>query len=109
MDDRLKAPLKLFVAELSTHLEFLRQNSSSFPEHEPAQESLRKKLESKFHLIKGSAGFFSLTEIVRLAGRGERAIKDSKGNSSALRRFFDEELTSIVEELGREFQRLTDE
>lgn len=109
MDDRLKAPLKLFVNELTTHFEFFNAISKHYPEDEPSREALRKKLESKFHLIKGSAGFFSLSQIVTLADKGERTMKEAKANPEKLYQFFTDELTPIIAGLQAEYQRLINE
>jgi chemotaxis protein histidine kinase CheA len=69
----LREAFALFCTELETHLQFFSEVL-----HQPAQDDYQgcaRALESRFHLIKGGAGFFGLTALRELAGEKERVFR----------------------------------
>jgi len=104
INERLREPLKLFIKELAGHLETL--DKLELPDSEEALEQARKRLESKFHMIKGGAGFFSLKKVVELAAIGEDAMKQAKADAKLVGEFIQHKLKGILATLRDELVNL---
>lgn len=107
IQEKLKEPLRLFAQELKAHLEFLK--SVKAPESEEEKELLRKKLENKFHLIKGGAGFFGLSELVRIGTEGENTMKTTKNSPIEFSRYCKDLLPETIKKLQLEYESLSSE
>ena len=107
--DRLKEPLKLFVKELGNHLELLDKILGESPTQSEHLELARKRLESRFHLMKGSAGFFALKSISEISSHGEDAMKKAKGDNDAIVAFLKQELPRVISKLRTEFKVLEEQ
>ena len=62
---------RLFVEELATHL---TAAAASFSDDHICSATELRQLSSRFHTIKGGAGFFGLTDVQDLAGKLEDTL-----------------------------------
>lgn len=99
----LREAFALFCTELETHLQFF----SEVLVH-PAQDDYQgcaRALESRFHLIKGGAGFFGLTALRDLAGEKERVFR-APHTAESFREAVLLHLTPATEAVRHELQQL---
>jgi chemotaxis protein histidine kinase CheA len=102
---------EMFVAEMDTHF-VVFQKTVAHLEHAQTEDELAaifseeaKKLEHRFHLIKGSAGFLKLDALRTLSTQAEAWFKHGSvnhENKTALR----DELRQLVAQLAVELDAL---
>jgi HPt (histidine-containing phosphotransfer) domain-containing protein len=93
--DPLSKARALFTNELKDHLEFL----TKFIGQQELLDNRERAVINRFHLIKGSSGFFQLDKVRAIATEGENLAKsDLKELGKQLER--------IVGELREEYERI---
>jgi chemotaxis protein histidine kinase CheA len=102
---------EMFVAEMDTHFAVFQQTVADL-EHAQTEDELKKifseqakKLEHRFHLIKGSAGFLRLDAMRTLSTQAEAWFKHGSvnhENKTVLR----DELRQLVAQLATELDTL---
>ena len=71
----LESAFVMFKQELLQHMKVLH-DEAALPHLSGADfESRRKRIEHRFHIIRGGAGFFQLPEISALCADGEKAFR----------------------------------
>jgi chemotaxis protein histidine kinase CheA len=78
LPESLRIPLKAFVEEIQGHLQFFAKIDLNGIQSAEELELLRKKIEGRFHLIRGGSGFFKLDALRSLATKGEEQFKEVK-------------------------------
>jgi len=105
----LHAPLKTFVEELKNHIEFFDNivlDDSSTPEE---KELVRRKIEGRFHLVRGASGFFKLDSLRALSTKGEEDFRKAKGDEEKFDELFSGFLKEAVLEIKNIFNQLVSE
>ena len=106
----LHSTYQIFAEELSSHVAFFKQVLARLEDvvgEQAIEEELRtkaKKLEHRFHLLKGGAGFLQLKEIAEASLAGETLFKGGKLHESPSK--LNQELTQIVETIESELSQL---
>jgi len=94
--ENLREPFRLFVEELKANLDIFRKALTQEAFAPEELELMRKKLEGRFHLVRGGAGFFNLNEIRNAATEGEEGLRKLKGDADAIEKFQAERLPELV-------------
>jgi HPt (histidine-containing phosphotransfer) domain-containing protein len=101
----LQAAFELFLKEFDTHLAHFRKLAEKLASPPAADfEPDRKSVEHRCHLIRGSAGFFKLTELKDLAASGEKEFRSMA--ASDYREKAPEQLSHLISELESHVARL---
>jgi hypothetical protein len=107
--ESLHAPLKSFIEELKGHIDFFDQialDEFSTPEE---KELVRRKIEGRFHLIRGASGFFKLDSLRALSTKGEEAFRLAKGDEEKFDELFNGFFREAVKEIENQFSTLKNE
>ena len=106
LPESLHGPLKSFIEELKGHIEFFDQialDDSSTPEE---KELVRRKIEGRFHLIRGASGFFKLDSLRALSTKGEEEFRKAKGDEEKFDELFGGFFREAVKEIESQFASL---
>jgi HPt (histidine-containing phosphotransfer) domain-containing protein len=108
---RMRSAYEIFVSELDNHLYFFWDICSSLERCSNAEEISRvfaehaQKLEHRFHVIKGGAGFLKLERTAQLAAKAEGWFKH-RDHQTPIDGTLKTDLTQLVAELEKEATEL---
>ena len=107
--ENLHVPLRAFITEIKSHLEFFKSIDINSLHADEELELVRKKLEGRFHLIRGASGFFKLDELRLLAKKGEEEFRDAKTDYTKIRNLILSFLQDANKEIDKIYAELTKE
>lgn len=76
LPEMLQPALQIFIEELSAHAVYFQSVLPNLDSHIAPGADLRQALISRFHKIKGGAGFFKLDELKDRGAQSEKALKE---------------------------------
>jgi len=109
LPESLHGPLKSFIQELEGHINFFANIPLNQHSSEEEKELVRRKIEGRFHLIRGASGFFKLDSLRVLATKGEEDFRKAKGDEAKFDELFSSFLVEAIAEIKNTFAQLKTE
>lgn len=106
LSESLQAPLRSFIGELGGHIEFFKSIDFDSCSSSGEKELIRRKIEGRFHLIRGASGFFKLDSLRSLATNGEHCFQKAKGDEAKLDELLSKFLKEAITEIEVTYNQL---